>query len=185
MRHSKSITRPIDFISRREAITTKPGTVKPLEVLLREARESASKYNPGLRTYAGAAEELGVADGNSVGKWERGECVPSNHNMLAMAEAYNAPELALLYCSRVCPIGQQRMADPHLGSLEGQALQLYVATRGLEPVIETAIRVAADGKISPEEVTDLEAALQGLNTLARAVESYRAGVQKALGGVQG
>lgn len=161
-------------------MTTNAKDAKPIETLIREARESAARTNPMLRTYAGAAEVLGVCDGNSIGKWERGECLPSNHNMMGMADAYNAPELKLLYCSRCCPIGKHRVDDPYMGSLERQALQLFLSTQDLDKVVHTAMKVSADGKITANEVSELEEVLEGLKQLGRAVDSFQAGVLKAI-----
>lgn len=177
----KAISRAhLNYTKEEQVITTHQEGEKPFEVLLREAREAAAKFNPLLRTQAGAAEALGVADGNTVSKWERGECVPSNHNIKAMADVYNAPHLLHLCCSRVCPIGRERVSDPRLGELESQALYLRKCSKEWDRVLETILDTATDGKITSDEVPAMEEVLKYLSLHSAAIESFKITVEKAL-----
>ena len=159
-----------------------PKARKPFAAVIREARQTAAKVNPALSTYQGAAEALNVGDSSSIGKWERGENVPSNHNILAMADAYNAPELQLYYCSRVCPIGRMNNADPCVGSLAEVSINLYIAAEQVEKDVKKLLLYAADGVIDESEQQSMSEILDRLTSLENGIKSYKVTLQKVIDG---
>jgi transcriptional regulator with XRE-family HTH domain len=97
--------------------------------MYKECRKNSGK------TIDGAAEDLFVAP-RTLAKYESGELTPSPTTVMAMAKAYNQPDMVQRYCRVHCAIGQKmgyEVLDNMDKSLPSVVLQLTceVKTAGL------------------------------------------------------
>lgn len=79
-----------------------------------QARLEAAKYNDRFASRASAAEELPGVTEDSLKKYELDITRPPNDVIALMADAYNAPELILWYCSHECPLGRNCREMPEM-----------------------------------------------------------------------
>lgn len=79
-----------------------------------QARLEAAKSNEKLCSRAGAAEYIGCISEDSIKKYELGITNPPNDVVAVMADAYNAPELAVWYCASECPLGKNCREVPQM-----------------------------------------------------------------------
>ena len=70
-----------------------------------DARLEAAKWHEMLLTRAGAVNLLPGVTEDSLKRYELDITKPPNDVVALMADAYNAPELILWYCSHECPLG--------------------------------------------------------------------------------
>ncbi|MBQ3011605.1 MAG: transcriptional regulator [Clostridia bacterium] len=78
------------------------------------ARLEAAKYNDRFASRASAAEEIPGVTEDSLKKYELDITRPPNDVIALMADAYNAPELILWYCSNECPLGKNCREVPEM-----------------------------------------------------------------------
>lgn len=122
----------------------------------REARLNAAKYNERLSTLEGAAEALSDQDDdsmlapNTVGRWERGRSIPSNHKVVDMAWMYNAPHLLVNYCS-TCPIGKDRISPVEEKPLGTLAIRLHNMGKIIEAYGDEFLQIAEDNVVDDDE----------------------------------
>lgn len=79
-----------------------------------KARLEAAKWNEKLLTRAGAVDYLPGVTEDSLKKYELDITKPPNDVVALMADAYNAPELILWYCSHECPLGGRCREVPEM-----------------------------------------------------------------------
>jgi len=130
---------------------------------------NASKYNERLATQAGAAEALGI-DVATLGRWERGETVPSNHKVRLMASVYNAPILLHNYCAYACPIGCGRMKPLDERPIERTAISMHKYMRTVGSVLDDLLDILADGEIDADEADDFREIVEKFAKIGRRID---------------
>ena len=145
------------------------------------ARMAAAKYNERLSTQAGAAELLEV-DPATLGRWERGEMVPSNHNVGRMAALYNAPDLKDNYCAHACPLGIGRVKPVNIRPVEQVVLRLSNVSRSLEDDVVRLMEIAEDGVIEEDEKDGFDEIVQKLAQISDAINVLKIVAERWKGG---
>lgn len=135
-----------------------------------EARNEAAKYNPSLSTQAGAAEVLDV-DTATLGRWERGETVPSNHKVRLMAQVYNAPLLMHNYCAYACPIGFGRVKPLDDRPIERTAISLHKYARQMDELLDGLLDILANGRVDPDEIEDFYGIIGKFQAVGRRINA--------------
>ncbi len=107
------------------------------------------------RTKAGysRAEASGrlYVDESTLERYESGKTVPTHDRVLEMAELYGDKTLAHRHCTEICPLGQ--IHDPIEDSdFPTAVLGLISRYNDVGNKLDELIRIAADGKVSPDEV---------------------------------
>lgn len=140
-----------------------------------EARKRAAKWNEKLQSREGAAEILHV----SVDVIDAVERDTYKHmpveTAVAMADVYNAPELLNYYCLKECPIGCKRSISDDCIDIERATVQL---TKMLRKDVVQGIKhrlqdIAADGKVSEDEVDALDEILGDLNEISKIISKLQ------------
>ena len=144
----------------------------------REARMKAAAYNENLATQAGAAEALDVSSTETVGRWERGEVVPSNMNVRRMAELYNAPELMHNYCAMQCPLGCGRIAPYQDECLERTAIKLFNEAEDASSLAKALLVIASDGRVNEDEAKEFQQVVKRLGNLKTVIEALQVYAEK-------
>lgn len=144
----------------------------------REARMKAASYNERLATQAGAAEALEVSSPETIGRWERGEVVPSNMYVRRMAEMYNAPELMHNYCAMQCPLGFGRMAPLQDMAFERTAIKLFNEAQGVDDLAKALLVIASDGRVNEDEAKEFQRVVKRLGNLKTVIEALEVFAEK-------
>lgn len=138
-------------------------------------RKRASIHNDRLCSRESAAELLGISS-STLANYELGitKAIPVDM-VVMMSDLYNAPELKSLYCKRDCLIGRMLPIATEIDSLESITVRLL---NGLDDGEIAAMKkkllsIAEDGKISPEEVKELNTILARLNKISESISELR------------
>lgn len=117
-----------------------------------QARLEAAKYNERFASRATAAEEIPGVTEESLKKYELDITRPPNDVVALMADAYNAPELLLWYCSHECPLGRNCREVPEMPPertfvrLTNTLNKLDTAMRELAALMDDGAEKGADGE---------------------------------------
>ena len=139
-----------------------------------QCRILASKHNENLKSRESASEYLGISV-SSLANYERGITVPPMELVMMMSEVYNAPQLKNLYCLNQCPFGKEQPISAELKTLEEVTVSI-VAKLDEKDVYEMKrhlLRIAEDGKISPEEEEDFNEISMAMDKLAVAISELK------------
>lgn len=142
------------------------------ENLYFRCRKEAAKYNDKLNSRESAADLLGVSV-SSLADYELGntKVVPVDKVVL-MSDLYNAPELLNSYCANECPIGCRRDTATEVQSIEKTTIGLLamVSDGNLEKYMSRLTRIAVDGKVTPDEQSEMAEIVEYMNHLRVLVE---------------
>ena len=138
-----------------------------------QARMNASQYNDKLASREGTAELLGMSV-SAISDAELGisKVMPVDKAVL-MADVYNAPQLLNYYCKHECPIGKGRPLADELDTIERATIGLLLAM-DTDTMADTKVRlmeIAEDGKVSGDELGELEKVMAYLNKLAERISA--------------
>lgn len=130
------------------------------------ARVEAAKGNDRLSSQEGAAEALGISE-KRLKQIERELTIPYPEEIIMMAAEYGAPELLNHFCSGECPIGKQCTPKAECHQLDRMAIRILSSLEGMKGLGEEMIRIAADGKVTPDEVPELRRILEAFHQAAK------------------
>ncbi len=116
---------------------------------------------------------------------EKGETKATPEDIVLLSDLYEMPELCLDYCSSHCAIGKATvpMYDLVLSSTKDLpiiTLELLDTLNSLTAQKDRIISIAADGKISKDEITDFQSFNDGLEKMELAIKSLKLWAQKNL-----
>ena len=147
-----------------------------------QARIEASKTNDKLKSRFGAADEAGMSE-DAIKNTELGleKCMPVEKAVI-LADLYGAPQLLPHYCLNECPIGRNRPISDEVLPIERVTVKLLKALKDgeIESVKESLLDIAEDGHISQEEIPELQAVMEHLNTLSIAISQLRNDLEKRI-----
>lgn len=115
-----------------------------------DARLEAGKWHEKLLTRAGAVDLLPGVTEDSLKRYELGITRPPNDVVALMADAYNAPELLLWYCSNECPLGGHCREVPEMPP-ERTFVRLTNTMNNLGDAMRELARLMDDGPERREE----------------------------------
>ena len=113
-----------------------------------------------------ASELLEILSPERLEKIENERTDPHPDEVLLMSQKYKKPSLCNYYCSNQCPIGQQYVPEASLNAVHKQKDRL--------------IEIAADGKISGEEIDDFIYIQEELERISITVETLQLWSEKML-----
>lgn len=126
-----------------------------------------SREGAGL-TREGASEAIGFMSEDRIERVESGKSLAHPDEIMAMSEAYRDPLLCNRFCSGVCPIGKKYIARLESKSLGQITLESVAAINMLEKYKARMIEIAADGKLSEDELDDFGEILSLLRDISKA-----------------
>jgi transcriptional regulator with XRE-family HTH domain len=113
-------------------------------------------------------------------KYESGQLRVPPEMALSMGQVYNRPELPLNHCAEKCAIGRVYHPVFEVGNVATGTLQLMRELQDVNQRMDDLVSIAADGRISPEELPEFEEILQELMELGEAIERLKLlGIKKA------
>ena len=99
---------------------------------------------------------------------------------LTMAEKYKRPSLCNCYCSQQCPIGQRYVPFVTRRELPAIILEMLASLNAMNSKKERLIEIAADGKISNDEIDDFIHIRQELERISLTVETLQLWTERML-----
>ncbi|HAB94435.1 MAG TPA: transcriptional regulator [Lachnospiraceae bacterium] len=136
------------------------------------AREEA-----GLTREKASERMAGISD-DRIEKIESEKVLIRPDEVLQMSRCYKKPELCNLYCSRECAIGIEQVPEIKEKDLTTIALEILSVIRFLDKERDLLIDIAADGRISEEEIPSFEVIKTHLESLAGTVDALNLWLQK-------
>lgn len=138
-------------------------------------RKEAAAYNDKLSSRESAAELLGISP-STLANHELGvtKNVPVD-TVVMMADLYHCPQLKSLYCKNECPIGRDLPMATEVNSLEGVTVRLLnsLDDEEIREIKRKLLNIAADGEIDDQERKELDAIMETLDALAKAISELR------------
>ena len=138
-----------------------------------------SRENAGF-TRDSAAEQLEFISSDRIEKIENEKTGPHPDEILAMADCYKNPSLCNYYCSHECPIGKEYVPEVAAKDLSMITLEMLSTLNSLSKEKDRMIDIAADGKITEDEVTDFLRIKSNLDNMSLAIESLKLWVQNTI-----
>ena len=147
-------------------------------------KENKNKYQL-LREELGlsrekASELLEVISPERLEKIENERSAPHPDEVLLMSQKYRKPSLCNHYCSTECPIGQQYVPQVQVKELSAIVLEMLASLNAVQKQKDRLIEIAADGKISGDEIDDFIYIQQELERISITVETLQLWSEKML-----
>ena len=140
-------------------------STRPDKNIYQLAREDA-----GLTREKASEKMAGISD-DRIEKIESGKVQIRPDEVLQMSRCYKKPELCNLYCSGECAIGIEQIPPIREKDLPTIALEILSVMRALEKEKELLIDIAADGRVTQDEISDFETIRSHLQSLSGTVGS--------------
>lgn len=138
-----------------------------------------SRENMNL-TRDAAAEQLQFMSSDRIEKIENEKSYPHPDEILAMADCYKNPALCNYYCSHECPIGQEYVPEVTAKDLSVITLEMLSTLNTLSKERDRMIDIAADGKVTEDEVNDFLRIKEYLENMSLTIESLKLWVENTI-----
>lgn len=138
------------------------------------ARCEAADTNDNFSSRESAAEITGI-DRTRLARIELDTINPYPEEVLAMAKAYNTPELCNSYCARECPIGKTSVKEVTIDDFDRLALKVLGSLKDIDDLRMSLIAISEDGIISENEqdaFQDILDSLEKISTNAKALQLW-------------
>ena len=120
-----------------------------------------------------ASELLETISPERLEKIENERSEPHPDEVLLMSQRYRKPSLCNYYCSNQCPIGQEYVPEVQVKELSSIVLEMLASLNAVHKQKDRLIEIAADGKISADEVDDFIAIQEELERISITVETLQ------------
>ena len=120
-----------------------------------------------------ASELLEIIPPERIEKIENERSDPHLDEVLLMSQKYRKPSLCNYYCSNQCPIGQQYVPEVQVKELSAIVLEMLASLNAVHKQKDRLIEIAADGKISGEEIDDFIFIQEELERISITVETLQ------------
>lgn len=127
-----------------------------------------------------AAEQLEFISSDRIEKIENEKSLPHPDEILAMADCYKNPALCNYYCSHECPIGQEYIPEVAAKDLSVITLEMLSTLNTLAKEKDRMIDIAADGKVTEDEISDFLRIKDNLECMSLTIESLKLWVEKTI-----
>lgn len=127
-----------------------------------------------------ASELLETVSPERLEKIENERSAPHPDEVLLMSQKYRKSSLCNYYCSNQCPIGQQYVPEVQVKELSAIVLEMLASLNAVQKQKDRLIEIAADGKISREEIDDFIYIQEELERISITVETLQLWSEKML-----
>lgn len=138
-----------------------------------------SRENVNL-TRDAASEQMEFISSDRIEKIENEKSYPHPDEILAMADCYKNPSLCNYYCSHECPIGQEYVPEVTAKDLSVITLEMLSTLNTLSKERDRMIDIAADGKVTEDEITDFLRIKEYLENMSLTIESLKLWVENTI-----
>ena len=144
--------------------------------IYRLARKKAAERNPLLNSLDTAQDVLCI-DRLRLIKIENGQKYPEPEDIVAMARAYDAPELCNYYCTKECPVRSDETPLIY-DDLEKISVRLLSSLHFMEKANDRLFEILEDGEVSEDQRRDFIRILDTLKKVSYSVESLELWAKK-------
>lgn len=130
-----------------------------------------SREEAGL-TRAQASEATYISE-SRIEKIEYGQMQINPQDVVAMARAYKKPSLCNYYCANDCEIGKESVPELKFTNLSQIVLTLLSSINELNDEKDKLIRISADDKIDPHELSDFVSIKTKLDEISVTIETLK------------
>ena len=127
-----------------------------------------------------AGELLQTVPPERIEKIENERSCPHPDEVLVMAQKYKKPSLCNYYCSNQCPIGQQYVPEIQVKELSSIVIEMLASLNSVNKTRDRLIEIAADGKVSKDEIEDFIRIQNELERISITVETLQLWAEKML-----
>ncbi len=127
-----------------------------------------------------ASELLETMPPERIEKIENERTEPHPDEVLLMSQKYKKPSLCNYYCANQCPIGQQYVPEVQVKDLSSIVLEMLASLNSVNRRKDLLIDIAADGKISNEEIDDFISIQEELERISVTVETLQLWAERML-----
>ena len=120
-----------------------------------------------------ASELLEAISPERLEKIENERSEPHPDEVLLLSQRYKKPSLCNYYCSNQCPIGQEYVPEVQVKELSSIVLEMLASLNSVHKQKDRLIEIAADGKISADEIDDFIAIQEELERISITVETLQ------------
>ena len=120
-----------------------------------------------------ASELLETMSPERIEKIESERSMPHPDEVLLMSQKYKKPSLCNHFCSNQCPIGQQYVPEVQVKELSAIVLEMLASLNSVHKQKDRLIEIAADGKISGDEIDDFIYIQEELERISITVETLQ------------
>ena len=131
-------------------------------------------------TRESAAEQLEFISSDRIEKIENEKSYPHPDEILSMADCYKNPSLCNYYCSHECPIGQEYVPEVAAKDLSVITLEMLSTLNTLAKEKDRLIDIAADGKVTEDEIPDFLEIKENLENMSLAIDSLKLWVEHTI-----
>jgi len=147
-------------------------------------RENKSIYQLSREKAGLTREQAGdLLDGINPERIERIESGKSEirpDEVIKMAAAYQDKSLCNHHCAKVCPIGKQYVPEIQLGQLPQIVMGMISSLNTMEGKKNRLIEIAADGKVSDDQIEDFIDIQDELERISIATEAMQLWAEQML-----
>lgn len=127
-----------------------------------------------------ASELLETMPPERIEKIENERTEPHPDEVLLMSQKYKKPSLCNYYCANQCPIGQQYVPEVQVKDLSSIVLEMLASLNSVNRRKDLLIDIAADGKISTDEIDDFISIQEELERISVTVETLQLWAERML-----
>ena len=127
-----------------------------------------------------ASELLETMPPERIEKIENERTEPHPDEVLLMSQKYKKPSLCNYYCANQCPIGQQYVPEIQVKDLSSIVLEMLASLNSVNRRKDLLIDIAADGKISNDEIDDFISIQEELERISVTVETLQLWAERML-----
>lgn len=127
-----------------------------------------------------ASELLEVIPPERIEKIENERSCPHPDEVLVMSQKYKKPSLCNYYCATQCSIGREYVPEVKVKELSSIVIEMLASLNSASKTKDRLIEIAADGKISSDEIEDFIRIQQELERISITVETLQLWSEKML-----
>ena len=127
-----------------------------------------------------ASDLLEIISPERLEKIENERSDPHPDEVLLMAQKYRKPSLCNYYCANQCPIGMEYVPEVQVKELSTIVLEMLASLNSVQKQRDRLIEIAADGRISGDEIDDFIFIQEELERISITVETLQLWSEKML-----
>ena len=127
-----------------------------------------------------ASELLEIISPERLEKIENQRSDPHPDEVLLMSQKYRKPSLCNYYCANQCPIGMEYVPEVQVKELSTIVLEMLASLNAVQKQKDRLIEIAADGRVSGEEIDDFIYIQEELERISITVETLQLWSEKML-----
>ena len=127
-----------------------------------------------------ASNLLEIISPERLEKIENERSDPHPDEVLLMAQKYRKPSLCNYYCANQCPIGMEYVPEVQVKELSTIVLEMLASLNSVQKQRDRLIEIAADGRISGDEIDDFIFIQEELERISITVETLQLWSEKMM-----